>query len=126
MLQMATKPLPQPTAMSLGESHAIHVQTVEGGFASKTGEWTFTMTKRVSQLGISPLNRTSKQKRVLGTEFCLFRAPADLDVQHSDLAISPDSRQQPYGFCSLLLVFIALLSSNWTPGDAPDISPVGT
>ena len=38
MLQMATNPLAQPTAMSLGESHAMDVHTVEGGFASKTGE----------------------------------------------------------------------------------------
>lgn len=38
MLQMATNPLAQPTAMSLGESHVTDVHTVECGFASKTGD----------------------------------------------------------------------------------------
>lgn len=42
MLQTATKPLAQPTAMSLGESQATHVHTVEGGLAVKTEEWTLS------------------------------------------------------------------------------------
>lgn len=35
---MATNPLAHPTAMSVGESQAIHVHTVDGGLAVKAGE----------------------------------------------------------------------------------------
>lgn len=44
MLHIATNPLAQPTAMSVGESHSKHVQSVDGGFASNAGAWTLSAT----------------------------------------------------------------------------------
>ena len=44
-LQAATNPFAQPTAMSLGESQQMEVESVEGGLASKAGAWTLTMNQ---------------------------------------------------------------------------------
>lgn len=38
ILQTATNPLAQPTAMSLGDSQAMHVHTVDGGLAVNKGD----------------------------------------------------------------------------------------
>ena len=45
---MATNPLAHPTAMSLGESQAIHVQIVDGGLAVKEGETTLSVCQMVN------------------------------------------------------------------------------
>lgn len=47
MFHIATKPLEQPTAMSLGDNHAKHVQILEDGIASKTGETALTICQSV-------------------------------------------------------------------------------
>lgn len=44
MFQRATKPLPQPTAISLGDSQVTHVQTVDGGLASNAGDLILTVS----------------------------------------------------------------------------------
>ena len=40
---MATKPSAQPTTMSVGDNHAKHVHSVDGGFAAKTGDSTLSV-----------------------------------------------------------------------------------
>lgn len=80
MLQMATNPLAQPTAMSLGESHVTEVHTVECGFASKTGDCSLS-EQLVCALGFA-----------LGggrTVFGLARVTTQFDVDDPYPAISP-------------------------------------
>jgi hypothetical protein len=42
ILQIATNPSEHPTAMSVGESHVKHEETLDGDLASKTGDWILT------------------------------------------------------------------------------------